>query len=313
VARIVFLGTTDYSVPILEALLVEHEVIAVITQPDRPAGRGRRLTMPPVKTRALAADIPVFQPARLSRDQETLAQLCDLAPDLFVLAAYGQILKPNVLAIPPHGTIGVHASLLPRWRGAAPVAAAILNGDPETGVTLMLTDEGMDTGPIIAQRSIPIGEKDTRESLTRKLSFLGADLLRETLPDWLAGRIRPVPQNDALATYAPPLAKDAGRLDWSLPAVQLARIVRACTPWPGAFLNWRGQRIRVIRAHPESCPGESLPGTVISRGKTIGVATVDGILVLEQLQPPGKRPMTAIAFVSGRPGFVGSRLTVGQP
>lgn len=309
-ARIVFMGTPQFGVPVLEALVQHHEVVAVVTQPDRIAGRGQsRVQMPPVKALALAHGLRMLQPARLRRDRETVAALRELDADLFCIAAYGQILPHNVLDIPRHGCIGVHASLLPRLRGAAPIAAAILNGDAETGISLMLTDRGMDTGDVIAQASLPIAPDDTTESLSAQMARLGADLLIETIPPWLAGEIAPTPQDDALATYAPMISKDDGAIDWTLSAIEIDRRIRAYTPWPGSFCTCHGDRMKVLTAHPRpDWDGGLEPGTVICEGKTIGVATGQGLLVVDRLQPAGKRPMDAYQFSCGRREFVSSTL-----
>ncbi|MBN1401597.1 MAG: methionyl-tRNA formyltransferase [Anaerolineae bacterium] len=309
-ARVVFFGTPEFGVPVLEALLAQHEVLAVVTQPDRPAGRGRRsLQAPPVKELAQARGVMALQPARLRRDAETLARLRALGADVFVLAAYGQILRRDVLEIPPHGVIGVHASLLPKYRGAAPVAAAILQGEAETGVTLMLTDEGMDTGAILAQRRLAIAPDDTTETLAAQLADLGAELLIETLPAWLGGEIEPRPQDDARATYAPMLAKEQGRIIWGRCAVEIDRQIRALTPWPGSYTTYAGETFKILRAHPvASVQAHGDAGSVLEVHGTLAVATGAGVLVLEQVQMAGKRAMPAQAFARGRPEFVGSVL-----
>ncbi len=314
-ARIVFLGTPGYGVPALEALLAHHEVAAVVTQPDRLAGRGRRrLVKPPVKELAEARGVPVYQPRRLSRDTETLAALAAAEADAFVLAAYGQILRPNVLAIPPHGVIGLHASLLPRWRGAAPVAAAIRAGDAETGVSLMLTEEGLDTGPTLARRAIPIHDDDTTATLTDRLAALAAELLLEHLPAWLRGEIAPVPQDDARATYAPEVAKADGLIDWGASARSIDRHIRAMTPWPGAYTHWRGERIAILAGRPlPDASHEGPPGLIVQSGEGLAVVTGEGLLALERVQPAGKRPMDPHAFALGRPDCVGSVLGAHEP
>jgi methionyl-tRNA formyltransferase len=309
-ARVVFFGTPDYAIPALEALLAQHTVVAVVTQPDRLAGRGRRtLVKPPVKVVAEAHGAPVYQPGRLSRDAETLAALQAAQADLFVLAAYGQILRPNVLAIPPQGVIGLHASLLPRWRGAAPVAAAIRTGDAETGVTLMLTEAGLDTGPVLARRATPIRERDTMASLTERLAVLAAELLIERLPAWLRGEITPVPQDDAQATYAPEVAKAEGAIDWRASAVAIDRHIRAMTPWPGAYTHLDRERIAILAARPlpEGRHG-GLPGCIVAVDEGLAVVTGEGLLLLEQMQPAGKKPMAPDAFARGRPDAIGAVL-----
>jgi len=309
VVRIVFLGTPEFGVPILEALEQHHEVLAVVTQPDRPVGRGRkRVEAPPVKRAAESLGIEVLQPERLGRDKAVLQRLRNLDADVFVLAAYGQILRSKVLDIPPHGVIGVHASLLPRWRGAAPVAAAILHGDERTGVSLMLTDEGMDTGPVIASRSLPIERDDTTETLTAKLAEVGADLLIETLPACVRGEIAPRPQDDTAATRAPLLTKEQGRLDWIQPALALDRQVRAFHPWPGAHTTWQGQSLKVVVARAIDAATEGTPGTVMIWDRQVCVVAGEGLLRLDSLQMAGRKVMDAQTFVRGQRGFVGSVL-----
>jgi len=309
-ARIVFFGTPRFGVPVLEALAQHHQVLGVITQPDRVAGRGRaQRAMPAVKQTAQKLGLPVLQPASLRHDAKVLEWLQQSAADLFVVAAFGQLLPPSILAIPAHGCIGVHASLLPDLRGAAPVAAAILRGDRETGVSLMLTDAGMDTGPIIAQRRISIAPDDTTESLSEKLAFLGAELLIETLPAWLAGQITPVPQDDSRATYAPPIKKSDGLIDWRLSAEEIARRVRAFSPWPGAFTSYLGKNLRVLRARPlPDFEHVAIPGTVVEGSEGIGVVTGKGLLLLETVQLEGKRGISAREFACGQRQFVGSVL-----
>ncbi|MFO7697955.1 MAG: methionyl-tRNA formyltransferase [Anaerolineae bacterium] len=310
-ARIAFLGTPDYAVPILQACIDQHQVQVVVTQPDRYGGRGRReLLQSPVKELARRAGVPVLQPARLSRDEQALALLAAAECDVFVLAAYGQILRPNVLSLPRHGVIGVHASLLPRWRGASPVAAAIRAGDAWTGVTLMLTEAGLDTGPIIASDSIPIDPADTTETLTRRLAVLGAALLTRELPGWLCGGITARPQDDARATYAPEIAKQDGRIDWNCDAVQIERHIRAMTSWPGAFTTTAtGTRLVVWQARVAAAeePGIS-PGTVTRTVSGPAVVTGKGLLVLQLVQPAGRGAMPAEAYVRGQPNLVGSVL-----
>ena len=234
---IVFIGTPAFAVPSLHALARDgHSIAAVITQPDRPAGRHQAPRPPPVKIAALELGVRVLQPANL-RDSDTLLRLRELSPDVIVVVAYGQILRPAVLEIPTHGVLNVHPSLLPRWRGASPIPAAILAGDDQTGVTVMLMDAGMDSGPIIAQSEAPIDDNDTAASLSDSLSQVGASLLAETLPRWLAGDIVPRPQDESQATTCPLLRKEDGAIDWTLPAIDIWRRVRAYNPWPAAFTS----------------------------------------------------------------------------
>ncbi len=304
--RIVFMGTPEFAIPSLRALLQHTRVVGVVTQPDRPAGRGQKLIESPVKRAAWEAGAPVIQPQRL-REPAALAQLAAWQPDLIVVAAFGQILQPAVLRLPPHGCINVHASLLPRWRGAAPVAAALAAGDAETGVTLMQMDAGLDTGPLLAKRAEPIRPGDTTATLTERLAALGADLLIEHLPAYLAGDLKPQAQDEALATYAPPLKKEDGHLDFTRSAVELERRIRALTPWPGAFALWHGQPLKVLRAAlAEGVAGE--PGKVMPLPNGVAVACADGALRLLDVQPAGKRAMSAADFARGAPGFIGSWL-----
>ncbi len=310
--KVVFMGTPDFAAPILRALAATHRVAGVVTQPDRPVGRGRRMEPSAVKREALSLGLPLLQPRSL-RGQEPLEQLAAWAPDVIVVAAFGQILRPPVLELPPYGCLNVHASLLPRWRGAAPVAAAILSGDDVTGVTLMRMDAGLDTGPILAQRDEPISPTDTRKTLRDKLARLGADLLMETLPAYLSGDLLPQPQPAEGVTYAEQLRKDDGRLDWSLPAVELDRRVRAFTPWPSAFTTWRGRRLKILRAAPlPDWRGDGPPGTVIPLEGGAAVATGEGALRLDEVQMAGKRPMEMAAFLHGQRDCVGSRLGMAE-
>ena len=309
-ARIVFMGTPDFAVPSLQALARDHQVVGVVTQPDRPAGRGRRLVAPPVKEAAGALGLEVIQPPTLRRP-EAVERLVAWRPDLVVVAAFGQILRPEVLAIPPHGCLNVHASLLPRYRGAAPIPAAILAGDERTGVTIMRMDEGLDTGPMLAQADWPIGPDDTTGSLAADLARLGASLLVEALPGWLEGRIAPRPQDDSQATYCRTLQKEDGLLDWALTASHLDRQVRACDPWPGAYTTWAGQRLKILRARPlpgRPGPGGVEPGRVVDLAPGTGVVTGEGVLELLEVQLAGKSAMDVQAFAQGRRDFVGSTL-----
>jgi methionyl-tRNA formyltransferase len=308
--RVLFMGSPQFAIPTLQALIAGYQVVGVVTQPDRPSGRGQQLHPPPVKELAQAHGLPVLQPASL-RSPEAMAELQALRPDVIVVAAFGQILRPAVLDLPPFGCLNVHASLLPRWRGAAPIAAAILAGDETTGVTIMRMDPGLDTGPVLRQDSLPIAPDDTTESLGEKLARLGADLLLDTLPDWLAGRLEPQPQDETQVTLAPQLKKEQGHVDWGEPAEAIARRVRAFHPWPGTFTTWQGAPLRILRASAESssAPSEEvLPGTVVATPDGLAVATGRGTLRLIEVQPAGKRPMPADAFVRGARGFVGSRL-----
>jgi len=330
-ARIVFMGSPDFALPVLRRLLQsEHKVVAVYTQPDRPAGRGRALQAPPAKTLALAHGVPVFQPARVSAP-DSVQELAKLAPDLIVIAAYGQILKQPVLDVPRRGVLNVHPSLLPRHRGAAPVAAAILAGDKEAGVTIMQTELALDAGPILAQRRVAISPHDTTGILTERLAEEGADLLMEVLPAWLDGRLVPTPQDASKATYAPILRKEDGRVDWGLPAEDIWRRVRAFTPWPGAFTHLDGQPLRLLDTWPLAVGDEGQPAVLPARqAGTVGpcppgadvsgqaglpvrqagfaVVTGRGLLAIMRLQLAGRRALPATDFLRGQRGLMGKRL-----
>ncbi len=303
---ILFMGTPHFAVPSLEALARRYHIAMVVTQPDRRSGRGRRPQPPPVKEAALRMQLPVWQPQTL-RSPTTVAHLREMAPDAIAVAAYGQILRSNILAIPARGCINVHASLLPQYRGAEPVVAAILAGEEETGVTIMLMDEGMDTGPILAQRSIPIAHDDTRESLTQKLAHLGAELLLEVLPRWLKGEMTPQAQDEALASYAPLLRREDGEMDWSRPAVVLERMVRAYAPWPGTYTQWEGKRLKVLRAQvTQGVQGAT--GEVVEAPEGIAVVSHEGSLLIEEVQLAGRRAMPATDFARGQQRFIGAHL-----
>jgi len=291
------MGSPDFAVPCLEALAGSYPVVGVVTQPDRPAGRGGSLRPPAVKEAALRLGLPVIQPEKL-RQPEALEQLARWAPDVIVVAAFGQILRPNVLDLPRYGCVNVHGSLLPRWRGAAPLQAAILAGDRETGITIMKMDPGVDTGPILSQRALPIAADETGGSLFVRMAQLGADLLLETLPRYLAGELGPRPQPEQGATYAPMLKKEDGLLDLTRPAVELERRVRAMHPWPGAYFVWQGQPVKVLRAvlREQASPGA---GRRLVVDGLPALGTGEGLLLLQEVQPAGKKPMPGNAFLAG--------------
>jgi len=305
--RTVFMGTPEIAVPSLRALLAhpDFEVVGVVTQPDRKAGRGRKLQQSPVKQAALEAEVPVLQPARL-REPDAFEALAALKPDLIVVTAYGQILRPEVLDLPRYGCINVHASLLPRWRGASPITAAILAGDPITGVTIMQMDPGMDTGPVLTQRAEPIRPDDTTASLSQRLGQLGADLLVETLPCFIEGRITPKPQPQAGVTLCRLVKKEHARIDWNRPAVEIERMVRAYQPWPVAFTTWQGQMVKIGAA--AVAEGEAQPGEVIPRDQGVAIGTGAGLLIPLALQLPGKKMLPVDVFLRGKPDFVGAKL-----
>jgi len=304
--RLIFMGTPRFAVPSLERLREEYEVVAVVTRPDKAAGRGRGVAFSPVKEVALARGILVMQPRSLKKE-EVAASFLELEPQVIVAAAYGQIVPPEVLAIPPFGCLNVHASLLPKYRGASPVAGALLAREEETGITIMLMDEGMDTGPILAQARLPIAPEDSRGSLTGKLAHLGADLLLETLPRWLRGEIVPQPQEDDKATYTKMLKKEDGLIDWSMSSVEIWRQVRAYNPWPSAYTDFEGRPLKILWVRPiRGERGE--PGLVVATKEGAAVATGEGLLALEEVQLAGKRAMGIAEFLRGQRGFVGSRL-----
>ena len=295
--KIVFMGSPDFSLSALRLLAENYQVVGVVTQPDRASGRGRELKAPPVKTLALELNIPVIQPEKL-REPEAMQQLREWNPDLIVVAAFGQLLKKEVLDLPKYGCINIHASLLPRWRGAAPINAAILAGDEETGVTIMKMDVGLDTGPMLAMKKIRIRRDDTAGSVFQALSKLGANLLIETLPNYLAGNITPTPQPEEGSTYAPMLKKQDGQLDFTRPAVELERRVRAMNPWPGAWFEWNGNVLKVARASVSEAKGLGIGSRFTVEGRP-AVMSADGALVLDEVQPAGKKAMPGKSFLSG--------------
>jgi methionyl-tRNA formyltransferase len=294
--KVVFMGSPDFSLPSLRALANTYDVMGIVTQPDRASGRGRELKAPPVKTLALELGIPVMQPEKL-RQPEAMEQLRAWNPELIVVAAFGQILRKDVLDLPRFGCINIHASLLPRWRGAAPIHAAILYGDKETGVTIMKMDAGLDTGPILSKRSMPLTQEDTAGSVLEKLSTLGADLLVETLPDYLSGNLTPIPQPEEGVTYAPMMKKEEGRLDFTQPAEELERRVRAFNPWPGAFMEFDGALLKVHRARVET--GEASVGERLVYNGQPAIGAGGGIIILEEVQPAGKKSMSGKSFLAG--------------
>src|SRR5258708_34683608 len=285
----VFMGTPDFSVPPLRALLAEPnlDVIGVVTQPDRPAGRGNTIQRSRVKQAGLAATIPVIQPQKL-REPAAFEQLQAWQPDLIVVAAFGQILRQQVLDLPRYGCINVHASLLPRWRGAAPIQAAIRAGDAQTGITIMKMDAGLDTGPILSQRAEPILSTDTGSTLHDKLAELGGPLLIETLDSYLRGEIAPQPQDENAQTYAPMLKKEEGAIDWIQPAEAIERQVLAFDPWPGTYTLWNGQTLKILAGAVVSGQ-DAAPGLVMRLpDSTVAIGTGRGLYVPDRVQLAGR-------------------------
>ena len=299
--KILFAGTPEFAVPPLAMLLrSRHKLCAVYTQPDRPSGRGRKLVPGPVKQLAERHGIPIFQPDTL-KDPTEQEQLCSLAPDLMVVVAYGLILPKAVLDAPRLGCVNIHASLLPRWRGAAPIQRAVLAGDEVTGITLMFVEPRLDAGPVLLKKPCPIGRSETAGELHDRLSVLGAEALEELLPALESGTVKPEIQDESLVTYAAKLEKEEALLDWSRPALELERQVRAFNPWPVAETVYRGQILRVWRAQALEQPPEAPAGTVLDRKRTLDVATGKGVLRLLEIQLPGARRVTAADFINAHP------------
>lgn len=297
--RIVFMGTPEFAVPSLRALIeVGENVVAIVTQPDKPRGRGKKLTPPPVREAALKHNIPVFQPEKI-KDEPFITAISNFSPDVIAVVAYGKILPKAILDIPPKGCINVHASILPKYRGAAPINWAIINGEKETGITTMLLDEGMDTGDMLLTEKVEIRDDDTTSSLHDRLKYIGADLLIKTIKDIKSETIRPIPQDDSQATYAPMLKKEDGRIDWTMKAEEIKNLIRGLNPWPGAYTRWDGKQIKIFKAEVEAGVKEE-PGTVINIStEGIFAATGKGILLIKELQPENKNRMTASEFIKG--------------
>lgn len=309
IMRVVFMGTPEFAVMPLEYLVSGgFEVVAVYTQPDKLAGRGQSTVTSPVKGVALNLGLPVIQPANF-RTGKAVEQLASFKLDVVVVAAFGQILPQSVLDSPKYGCINIHGSLLPKFRGPSPVAAAILVGSEYTGVSIMLMDRGMDTGPVLARVQISVSPLDTTGSLTKKLSRIGAQFLLDVLPRWLKGGITPQPQNNAEATYSTMISKKDGEIDWHLPAVDLWRRVRAFQPWPGCYTYWQGRQLKVLDAVPVAREETVGVGQVLALGKGLfGVQTGDGILGVCKVQLEGKRAMSAAEFLRGQRQFIGAIL-----
>jgi len=304
--RVVFMGSPEFAVPALRALLSHHTVVLVVTQPDKPAGRGKRLAPPPVKLVAQQASVPILQPVS-ARKPQLLEAMRAVRPDVCVVVAYGKILPAPVLEVAPRGCLNIHASLLPKYRGAAPIQWAIIRGEIETGVTIMQLDEGMDTGPMLLERAIPIDPGDTAGTMHDKLAPIGAELLLEALAGLEDGSLVARPQDHDAATYAPMLTKDDGAVRWDAPAAAVCALIRGVDPWPGAATELDGERLKLFS--PAVCPGSGAPGEVLGVGPDgLIVACGDGACAIGELQAPGKKRLRADAFVAGRPIALGTRL-----
>ena len=312
--RIVFMGTPTFILPVVDALLsIGSQVVGIYTQPDKPSGRGRGLESPPAKQFGLANGIRVFQPTSL-RGTDAEAELASLRPDVIVVAAYGKLLPPEVLDTPPYGCLNLHPSLLPRYRGPSPVATTILDGERRTGMSIMLLDQGMDTGAVLAQKAFPISPDATTGTLTEALFEMGAELIKEVLPGWTRGDLTAQPQDHNRATITKKLEKGDGEVVWDLSAQELERRLRAFTPWPGLFTHWRGKMVKILSASVLPLPGDltgpdvGLVLPVRDSGLAIGVVTGDGVLGIGSLQMEGKRPLTSAEFLRGQGDFLGARL-----
>ncbi|NWF68927.1 MAG: methionyl-tRNA formyltransferase [Chloroflexi bacterium] len=306
-ASVVFMGTPEFAVPTLQALMAHHQVIGVVTQPDRPAGRGNQIHESPIKQVALAAGIAVFQPEKL-RKKEAQDTLRLWQADVFVVAAFGQILPQAVLDMPAHGSINVHASLLPRWRGAAPIQACIRAGDARSGITIMKMDAGLDTGPVLAQRDLALAADETGQSLHDKLAHLGAELLIETLPRYLSGGLLPQPQPENGVTYAPQIQKEEGRIDWQASAVEIERLVRAFTPWPGTYTYWDGKMLKILKGAVHGAATSAHIGQVMLVDGQAAISTGEGLFLPQKVQLEGKKAMSMADFLRGYPQFGAAQL-----
>ncbi len=306
---IVYMGTPEFAVPCLESLAAAgHRILAVVTQPDRPRGRGRRFSPPPVKVAAQGLDLPVLQPTRL-RDADTVEALAAFQADLFVVVAYGRILPPPLLALPRLGAVNVHASLLPKYRGPAPIQWAIINREPSTGVTTMMMDAGLDTGELLLAAETRLGPDETASSLHDRLARMGAELLVETVAGLAAGELTPVAQDQGRATYAPMLTRDHGRIDWARCAAEIDALIRGLTPWPGAFTFCGQQRWKIISARPAETDARAEPGTVIPGfADELWVMTGDGALVIDRIQAASSKQLCTAQFLCGTPVVPGTRL-----
>jgi methionyl-tRNA formyltransferase len=308
--KVIFMGTTDFGVPALENLVAaEFEIIAAICQPDRPNKRGNKVEILPLKAKALELGITVLQPEKI-KDPQFVEQLKSFHADIFIVAAYGQILSKEILEIPTFGALNIHGSLLPEYRGAAPIQRAIIDGKAKTGVTIMQMGEGMDTGDMLSKAECPITETTTFQSLYRELSVLGGCLLIETLKDVVAGSLKPVPQNDSLATYAEKILKDTGHINWATTSRKILHLINGTDPAPGAYVMYQNEKIKCFNPETMTWEGQEKPGTILIANDQDGllVKTQDGALKIRSVQAPGKKRMDATVFLRGRKLEIGTIL-----
>ena len=313
--NVVFMGTPDFAVPTLEMLIEEgHTISAVVTQPDKPKGRGKKPSMPPVKEVALAHNLPVLQPERIKNDEAFISHIQSLNPDVIIVVAFGQILPESVLNIPKYGCINIHGSLLPKYRGAAPIQWAILNEEPKTGVTIMYMDKGMDTGDMLLKKEMLIDPKDTYETLHDKMKIVGAMALKEAFPSILAGGKEREKQSADEATYAPMIEKSLGEIDWHQPTSPIDAKIRGLDPWPGGYTYYQGNLMKVWQATPVrdvAVEAEVVPGTIIKTNKEgMLVKTLDGYLGVEVIQMPNKKRMPVCEYIKGNTLEVGTVLGI---
>ena len=307
--RIIFMGTPDFAVPSLKALVGKgFQIPLVVTQPDRPAGRGRKLTPPPVKVVAENLGLQVVQPEKIKDNEEFKRLIETINPDLIVVVAYGKILPSWLLNLPRYGCINLHASLLPEYRGASPIQSALLDGKTQTGVTVMKITEELDAGDILSQKVVPIDRSDNAQTLHDKLANVGAELLVETLPLYIEGKITPIPQDDSKATYCTRITKEMGKIDWKEPAEKIFNKIRAFTPWPSAYTSFNGKHLKIVWAEPIDCQVNASPGTVLKADKELVVATGKGCLKVEKLKPEGRKEMSAEEFLRGYSIKTGDKL-----
>ena len=306
--RVLFMGTPEFAVPTLEALIQEHEVIGVFTQPDKPKGRGKAMAFPPVKEKALEHDIPVYQPVKV-REASVVEEIKEMAPEAIVVVAFGQILPESILNIPKYGCINVHASLLPKYRGAAPMQWSIIHGETETGITTMYMAKGLDTGDMILKAKITMDPKETGETLHDKLSVLGGPLIIETLKQLEAGTAPRIKQDDSLSCYASMLDKELGCIDWSKDAASIERLIRGLNSWPSAYTFWNGKTLKIWNSDVVPYEGEEENGTVIAKDKlSFTVKCGENALKIQEVQLQGKKRMAAQAFLVGNQVETGMRL-----